>query len=84
MIPSDSNDIKKEYETLLHELQAYNSELLDKNRMLAITKSDLLDEELTQELAKELPEIKHVFISSIANNGLVELNDMLWNELNND
>ena len=66
MIPSDSNNIIEEYEVLLKELKLYNPELLDKEKMLAITKCDLLDEELTQEIKKELPaDIKTIFISSI-------------------
>ncbi len=79
MIPADSENIIKEYEILLKELKQYNPELLDKEKMLAITKSDLLDQELTQEIKKELPaDIKTVFISSISQIGIVELKDMLW------
>ena len=79
MIPADSENIIKEYEILLKELKQYNPELLDKEKMLAITKSDLLDQELTQEIKKELPaDIKTVFISSISQTGIVELKDMLW------
>jgi len=79
MIPADSPDIKKEYEILLNELKKYNPELLDKKRMLAITKSDMLDEELQQELAKEVPEgIESIFISSVAQKGLDRLKDKLW------
>lgn len=79
MIPSDSNNIIEEYEVLLQELKLYNPELLDKEKMLAITKCDLLDEELRQELKKELPAgIKTVFISSISQIGIVELKDMIW------
>lgn len=79
MIPSDSNNIIEEYEVLLQELRLYNPELLDKEKMLAITKCDLLDEELRQEIKKELPAgIKTVFISSISQIGIVELKDMIW------
>ena len=79
MIPSDSNNIIEEYEVLLKELKLYNPELLDKEKMLAITKCDLLDEELTQEIKKELPaDVKSVFISSISQIGIVELKDMIW------
>ena len=84
MIPADSMSITKEYETLLNELRLYNPELLDKNRLLAITKSDLLDEELKEEVKQELPDVNNVFISSVAQQGLTELKDMLWTELNND
>jgi GTP-binding protein len=82
LVPSDANDIKEEYEILLNELRQYNPELLDKQRVLAISKSDLLDEELKEELSKNLPELPYVFISSHNENGLMELKDMLWNALN--
>ncbi|MFH1319868.1 MAG: GTPase ObgE [Bacteroidota bacterium] len=81
MIPTDSDDIHKEYNILINELKQYNPELLDKDRVLAISKSDLLDDELINEIKKDLPEIPFVFISSIAQKGLTELKDMLWNEL---
>ncbi len=82
LIPADSNDIAEEYRILLNELEEYNPELLDKQRLLVITKSDLLDEELTVEIEKELPDISYHFISAIANLGLVALNDTVWNMLN--
>lgn len=82
MVPADSNDINNEYRILLKELEKYNPELLDKSRLLVITKSDLLDEELKEEIRKELPEIRYHFISSVANLGLVTLNDIIWNMLN--
>jgi len=82
MVPADSDDIKKEYEILLNELQTYNPELLDKKRILAITKSDMLDEELEQALGEDLPEIPWLFISSVAQKGLQQLKDILWKELN--
>ena len=79
MIPSDSNNIIEEYEVLLNELKLYNPELLDKEKMLAVTKCDLLDEELKQEIKKELPAgIKTAFISSISQIGIIELKDMIW------
>ncbi len=83
MVPADTENIKKEYEILLNELKQYNPELLDKERLLAISKSDLLDEELMEEMRKELPEkIKTVFISSITGMGITELKDMIWETLN--
>jgi GTP-binding protein len=83
LIPADSDDIKKEYEILLNELKQHNPELLDKERLLAVSKSDMLDDELKEELKKELPaDIKTLFISSIAQQGLTELKDTLWKMLN--
>lgn len=82
MIPVDCNDIQKEYEILLNELEQYNPELLDKSRVLAITKADLADQEITDELKKELPNIPFVFISSHKKLGLNRLKSMLWKELN--
>jgi len=87
MIPCDSKDIKKEYNILLNELKEYNPELLDKSRVIAISKCDMLDEELLKEmkkiLKKELPKnIPAVFISSVATTGINELKDVLWKELN--
>ena len=83
MVPSDSDNIKKEYEILLGELEKYNPELLDKDRMLAISKSDMLDEELKEEMKAELPEnIECLFISSVAQQGLNELKDALWHNMN--
>lgn len=85
MIPADSDDIKKEYEILHNELVKYNPDLVNKSRVLAITKCDMLDEELMKEMEKELPEgIPHVFISSVAQFGLTELKDILWNELSKE
>ncbi|MDX2431790.1 MAG: GTPase ObgE [Bacteroides sp.] len=81
MVPSDSKDIQDEYYILLSELEKYNPEMLDKQRILIITKSDLLDEELMEEIVKELPQVKYHFISSVANVGLVTLNDLIWNML---
>lgn len=83
MIPADSADIKKDFEILMQELKKYNPELLDKKRTLAITKSDLLDEELKEEISKELPEnIESVFISSVINEGIDQLKDILWRAIN--
>lgn len=85
MVPADSNDIKKDYEILLHELHEFNPELSDKGRVLAISKSDLLDEELRNELAKELPDnVPTVFISAATGSGLTELKDLLWREINSE
>jgi GTP-binding protein len=79
MIPADSADIRNEYNILLMELKKYNVELIDKRRMLAITKSDMLDEELIEEMKNELPDdLEAVFISSVAQKGLVELKDKIW------
>jgi len=82
MIPADSKDIGEEYKILLTELERYNPELLDKQRLLVITKCDLLEEELTEEIRKELPSIRYHFISAVANIGLVGLNDTIWLMLN--
>ncbi|MCX6283469.1 MAG: GTPase ObgE [Bacteroidetes bacterium] len=83
MVPADSDDIRREYEILLKELEMYNPELLDKSRILAITKSDLADEEIVSELKKELPQdIPYVFISSHKKTGLLKLKGMLWDALN--
>ncbi|GAF02921.1 GTP-binding protein obg [Saccharicrinis fermentans DSM 9555 = JCM 21142] len=81
LVPADADDIKKEYEILLNELRNYNPELLDKERLLAISKCDLLDEELMDEIKKDLPEIPYTFISSVANMGITELKDMIWKKL---
>jgi GTP-binding protein len=81
MVPSDSDDIHKEYKVLLNELRQYNPELLDKQRLLAITKTDMIDEELQGEIEEDLPNIPYVFISSVAQKGITELKDMIWKEL---
>ena len=84
MVPADAGDIKKEYGILINELKLYNPELLYKNFILAITKSDMLDDELTELLKSDLPEdIPTVFISSVAGKGLTELKDIIWEQLNN-
>jgi len=83
MVPADSDDIAKEYEILLGELQKYNPELLDKDRILAISKSDMLDEELISEIKEELPtDLPSLFISSVAQQGITELKDLIWKKLN--
>ena len=83
LVPADSDDILKEYHILLGELKKYNPQLLDKNRILAISKSDMLDQELKDELAEDLPEdMKCLFISSVAQQGLMELKDAIWQKLN--
>lgn len=85
MVPADSDDILKDYEILLNELKEFNPELADKSRVLAISKSDMLDDELRDELAKELPEgVPAVFISAVTGEGLTELKDLLWREINSE
>jgi GTP-binding protein len=83
LIPADSDDHKKEFAILRNELEEYNPELLQKDFVIAISKSDMLDEELKDAIKKELPsDIPLVFISSITNKGLTELKDLLWDTLN--
>lgn len=86
LVPSDAKDIKEEYHILLHELEKYNPEMLDKERLLVISKSDLLDDELkaemNKELKKSLKDVPFMFISSVAQQGLTELKDKLWKMLN--
>ena len=83
LVPADSNDIVKEYCILLTELKKYNPQLLDKNRILAISKSDMLDQELKDEISKYLPhDLTYLFISSVAQQGLMELKDTIWHKLN--
>ena len=92
MVPGDTEDIKKEYELLLNELRNFNPEMLDKHRVLAVTKCDLLDDELCDMLREELTsalssdgeEVKVVFISSVTGKGIDELKDILWAELNSE
>lgn len=84
MIPADSNNVVEDYQVLLNELSQFNPELLDKQRILAITKCDMLDKELMREMSKDLPDIPYVFISSVAGFGLTELKDLLWKELNDE
>ncbi|HMC00308.1 MAG TPA: GTPase ObgE [Flavobacteriaceae bacterium] len=85
LIPADADDIGKQYDILLDELKRYNPEILDKERFIAISKSDMLDDELKAELKAELNEtlpVKYMFISSVAQQGLTELKDVLWKMLN--
>lgn len=83
LIPADSNDHKKEFEVLYNELKEYNEELLQKDFLIAISKSDMLDDELRHAIEKELPDnVPHLFISSVTNTGLMELKDLLWKTLN--
>lgn len=83
MVPADTENIKKEYEILLNELTEYNPELLDKPRILAITKADLVDDELKEMLKDEIPAtVPHLYISSVAQKGLQELKDLIWKSLN--
>ena len=84
MIPADSDDIRKEYGILLNELKQYNPELLHKERLLAITKSDMLDDVMIAQMKKDIPDIPYVFISSVAQKGIVELKDLIWKHLTND
>lgn len=84
IVPADSPDIHKEYLILLNELEQYNPELLDKKRILGISKSDMLDEELKKEIGNDLPKIPYVFFSAITNTGIQELKDLLWNEMNSN
>ena len=85
MVPADTDDIKKEYSILCNELQQFNPDLVDKPRVLAITKCDMLDDELMDEMRNEVPEgVECVFISSVANMGLVELKDALWRAINDE
>ncbi len=83
MIPADSDDHKKEFDILRNELEQYNPEMLQKDFIIAISKSDMLDDELKEAIAKELPKnVPHVFISSVTNTGLSALKDLLWDTLN--
>ena len=85
MVPADSDDIKHEYEVLCHELETFNPDLVAKPRVLAITKCDMLDDELIDQMREELPEdIETVFISSVAQMGLTELKDLLWRTINDE
>ncbi len=86
LIPADADDIRKQYDILLDELRRYNPEMLDKERMIAISKCDLLDDELKAELKEQLDKtlpIDYIFISSVAQQGITELKDKLWKMLNN-
>jgi GTP-binding protein len=85
LVPADADDIVEQYNILLNELQQFNPQLMDKHRILAISKSDMLDEELMDEISKTLPtDIPHVFISSVTGYGLVNLKDVLWRAITDD
>lgn len=85
MVPADATDIRKEYEILLGELERFNPELIDKQRVLAISKSDMLDEELMHEIEKDLPaDVPHVFISAVTGQGISELKDELWRAITDE
>jgi GTP-binding protein len=88
LVPADADDIKKEYDILLDELRRYNPEMLDKDKLLVISKCDMLDDELKAELKaqlkKQIKGIPFMFISSVAQQGLTELKDKLWEMLNID
>ncbi|MBQ1909352.1 MAG: GTPase ObgE [Bacteroidaceae bacterium] len=85
MVPGDTDDIRKEYEILLREVGTFNPELLDKQRVLAVTKCDLLDDELVEMLSADLPEgVPTVFISAVSGRGIAELKDVLWRALNSE
>lgn len=83
LVPADADDITKQYLVLLNELQQYNPELLDKQRILAISKSDMLDDELMAEIKPDLPkDLPVIFISSVTNQGIMQLKDIIWKKLN--
>ena len=82
MVPADTDDIHKEYDILVNELVQFNPDLADKPRLLAISKSDMLDDELKEEIKQDLPDIPYLFISSVAQMGLTELKDLIWKHLN--
>ena len=81
LVPADSNDIKKEYNILLNELKQFNPDLLHKERILAISKSDLVDDELKADIKKHLPKVSYLFISSHTGEGLLKLKDLIWKKL---
>ena len=85
MVPADADDIKAEYERLVHELEQFNPQLADKPRVLAISKSDMLDNELMSEIDPTLPgDVPHLYISAVTGQGLTELKDLLWKEINDE
>ncbi|MCG8576285.1 MAG: GTPase ObgE [Flavobacteriales bacterium] len=84
VVPADADDIHAEYKILVNELEQYNPELADKPRLLAISKSDMLDEELMDEIKMDLPDIPTQFISAVAQTGLTELKDLIWKEINTE
>ena len=84
LIPADSADHRKEYETLLNELKEFNPEMLQKRRIVAISKSDMLDEELQEAIRGEFHDVEPIFFSAVAEKGLTELKDILWIAVNED
>ena len=85
MVPADSADVKADYDILLNELKKYNPELMDKDRILAITKCDLVDEDKLKDIKKHLPKkVPHVFICSLTGQGIQELKDLIWLTLNRE
>ena len=85
LVPADADDIHKEYKVLLNELEKFNPDLLEKRRILAVSKADMLDEELMEEIEKDLPkDIPHIFFSSITNYNIQQLKDLIWKEMNRD
>ncbi len=85
MVPADSDDIRHDYQVLLHEISEFNPDLADKSRILAVSKSDMLDEELREEIAATLPDdIPTIFISAVSGQGITELKDLLWREINSE
>ena len=85
MVAADSDDVADTYNILLNELRLYNPELLDKDRILVVTKNDLLDDELRADIEKTLPpDVPHTFISAVTGDGLMHLKDMVWEALNRE
>lgn len=85
LVPADADDIRGEYEVLLRELERFNPQLMDKHRILAVSKSDMLDDELMEEIATQLPDdVPHLFISAVTGYGLTELKDLLWKAITDD
>jgi len=84
MIPVDTDDIRREYRTLLYELEKYNPELLDKPKLIAVTKTDIFDEEMMRDIHKEIEDLNPIYISSVANKGIQKLKDKIWETINED
>lgn len=84
LVPADADNIHEEYNILLNELEQYNPDMLNKKRILAISKADMLDEELTAEIEADLPDIPHIFISSVTNYNIQQLKDLIWHEMHKD
>ncbi|HBE11650.1 MAG TPA: GTPase ObgE, partial [Flavobacteriales bacterium] len=81
LVPADANDIRTEYETLLNELEKYNPDLLKKNRLLAVSKADMLDDELEEAMRAEIEDLDPIFFSSVAQQGLQQLKDRIWQSM---